>query len=129
MLRRAGTNTRTFLETSSPNVDECVITGRAAYSQPTKGSRSDRSWCTSSSRNPRTPATFSNRLVLKTGRGLGINTSYAHPRLAHLELRADFFDLRGLLFHRRQEAREPCLQLLHFILLFDERLVLFEEFV
>jgi len=64
MLRRAGTKTRTFLETSSPNVDECVITDRAAYSQPTKGGRSDRSWCTSSSRNPRTPATFSNRLVL-----------------------------------------------------------------
>src|SRR5438270_13844964 len=41
MLRRAGTKTRTFLETSSPNVDECVITGRCAYSQPTKGSRSD----------------------------------------------------------------------------------------
>src|SRR5439155_17577364 len=41
MLRRAGTKTRTFLETSSPHVDECVITGRSAYSQPTKGSRSD----------------------------------------------------------------------------------------
>src|SRR6266487_6065729 len=53
-----------FLDTSSPNVDECVITSRAAYKQPTKDSCSHCSRCPSCSRNPRIPATFSNDLTL-----------------------------------------------------------------
>jgi hypothetical protein len=66
--------------------------------------RCDRSWRTMCSRNPKTPATFSNRLTLKPRKGSGINTTQAHLRLAHLKLRAHFLNFLVLLFETRSKS-------------------------
>ena len=68
--------------------------------------RCDRSWRTMCSRNPKTPATFSNRLTFKPRKGSGINTSQAHPRLAQLKLRVHFLNFFVLLFETR--PRSSC---------------------
>jgi len=92
-LRRAG---------AFPSAISRRVNKRCNY----KSAPLDRSSCTSCSRSPKTPATFSNRLVLKPRKGSGIDTSQAHPRLAHLKLRAHFLNFFVLLFETR--PRSPC---------------------
>ncbi len=57
------------------------------------------------------------------------NLGYLGPRSAHLELITHFFDFCLLLFQSVVYCLERNFQLLHFALLFEERLMLPEELI
>ena len=60
------------------------------------------------------PATLT---VTLTRKNLGINSRYAHLRLAHLNLRAHLLDLRCLLFHGGDKGRNRIFQCFNFPML------------